>query len=225
MEETLEGHASSVPAQGEVDTTRPFRSVKEAVAVFGERLLTGDASSSHKVTASSKVDTPPMPILSFPNLVPKPVCSSVSSSPNSYHSSTTFNFLRKLEAEVEEIKQELIHMKERESQTAKTIANLRSQVQDRISKLEAAESAQPVDQWQEYRTTNLEERFEYLPSLRQVLSIVRTDDQDQFGRRRIKLQKKKPIVPLVGDMFSRKKGANVDLSSSFYSRSSINSFT
>ncbi|XP_042417201.1 WEB family protein At3g51220-like [Zingiber officinale] len=200
MAETLEGHASSVPAQGEVDTTRPFRSVKEAVAVFGERLLTGDASSSHKVTASSKVDTPPMPILSFPNLVPKP-------------------------AEVEEIKQELIHMKERESQTAKTIANLRSQVQDRISKLEAAESAQPVDQWQEYRTTNLEERFEYLPSLRQVLSIVRTDDQDQFGRRRIKLQKKKPIVPLVGDMFSRKKGANVDLSSSFYSRSSINSFT
>ncbi|XP_042454878.1 WEB family protein At3g51220-like [Zingiber officinale] len=200
MEETLEGHASSVPAQGEVDTTRPFRSVKEAVAVFGERLLTGDASSSHKVTASSKVDTPPMPILSFPNLVPKP-------------------------AEVEEIKQELIHMKERESQTAKTIATLRSQVQDRISKLEATESAQPVDQWQEYRTTNLEERFEYLPTLRQVLSIVRTEDQTQFGRRRIKLQKKKPIVPLVGDMFSRKKGANVDLSSSFYSRSSINSFT
>ncbi|XP_074587428.1 uncharacterized protein LOC141843268 [Curcuma longa] len=225
MAEILEGYASSVPAQGEVDTTRPFRSVKEAVAVFGEHLLTGDASSSHKVTASSKVDTTSRPILSSPNLVPKPVCSSVSSSPNSYHSSTTINFVRKLEAEVEEIKQELIHMKERESQTARTIATLRSQVQNRVSKLEATESVQPVDQWQEYRTTNLEERFEYLPSLRQVLSIVGMEDQDQFGRRRVKPQKKKPIVPLVGDMFSRKKGANVDLGSPFYSRFSINSFT
>lgn len=224
MAETVESHASSsVPAQGEVDTARPFRSVKEAVAVFGERFLTGDASS-HKVTNSSKVDTIPRPILSFPNLVQKPVYSSVSSSPNSYHSSTTFNFLQKLEAEVEEIKQELIHLKERDSRTAKIIATLTSQVENRISKLEATESAPPVDQWQEYRTTNLEERFEYLPSLRQVLSIVGTEDQDQFGRRRIKLQKKKPIVPLVGEMFSSKKGANADLSSSFYSRSSINSF-
>lgn len=224
MAETVESHASSsVPAQGEVDTARPFRSVKEAVAVFGERFLTGDASS-HKVTNSSKVDTTPRPILSFPNLVQKPVYSSVSSSPNSYHSSTTFNFLQKLEAEVEEIKQELIHLKERDSRTAKIIATLTSQVENRISKLEATESAPPVDQWQEYRTTNLEERFEYLPSLRQVLSIVGTEDQDQFGRRRIKLQKKKPIVPLVGEMFSSKKGANADLSSSFYSRSSINSF-
>ncbi|XP_074569392.1 uncharacterized protein LOC141826036 [Curcuma longa] len=219
------GHASSLPkVQGEVDTARPFRSVKEAVAVFGKQqqhFLTGNASS-HKANIRPKVDSIPRPIHS------KPIHSSVSSSPNSCRSSetTAFGFLRKLEAEVEEIKRELIHMKERESETSKAIANLSCQLQNRSSKLEATESALSVDQWQELRAANLEERFEYLPSLREALSIA--EMEDQFGRRRqIKLRKKKkPIVPLVGEIFSRKKrAANGDLTSSFYSRSSIYSFT
>ncbi|KAG6482246.1 WEB family protein At1g75720-like [Zingiber officinale] len=227
----VHGHASSLPkVQGEVETVRPFRSVKEAVAVFGEQqqqhFLTGSASSQKANNTRPKVNSILRPIQS------KPIHSSVSSSPNSCPSSsetTAFGFLRKLEAEVEEIKRELIHMKERESETSKAIATLSCQLQNRSSKLEATESSLSVDQWQEIRAANLEERFEYLPSLREALSIA--EMEDQFGRRRrIKVQKKKkkkPIVPLVSEIFHRKKrDANGDLTSSFYStRSSIYSFT
>ncbi|KAJ8458352.1 hypothetical protein OPV22_031278 [Ensete ventricosum] len=238
----MEGQASSV--LGEVDTTRPFRSVKEAVAVFGERFLAGDAPPPpQKAHADAKPDITPRPTSSLPS--PNPAYSA-SSSPLSYTSSashfirckddeiTVFSCLRKLEAELEEMKRELRLLKERETDTARAIATINSQLHRNMSKLaeiEAAESAVSMEQhtkarserWQNERPRDMEERFEYLPCLGQALSLAEIEDY-LGGRRKIKLQKRKPIIPLLGDLLSRERESS-DLNTTVYSRSSFYSFS
>ncbi|URE28344.1 hypothetical protein MUK42_06699 [Musa troglodytarum] len=239
--ETMEGQASS--ALGEVDTTRPFRSVKEAVAVFGERFLAGDAPPPQKAHADAEPDITPRPTCSLP--APKPAYSA-SSSPLSYTSSashfirckddeiTVFTCLRNLEAELEEMKRELRLLKERESETARAIATINSQLHknmSRLAEIEAAESAVSMEQrtkarserWQDDRPRDMEERLEYLPCLGQALSLAEIEEH-LGGRRKIKLRKRKPIIPLLGHLLSRKRESS-DLNSSVYSRSSFYSFS
>ncbi|XP_008781676.1 WEB family protein At3g51220 [Phoenix dactylifera] len=240
----MEDHESSalavVAERAEVDTTRPFRSVKEAIAVFGERFLAGDAYSQ-KTNSNGKLDMTPEPIYALP--APKPIYSA-SSSPPSYTSSASqfnqdredelliFGSLKKLEAELEETKRELMLLKERESELEIAVATLNAQLQKSMSKLaemEAAKAAegsmdiegQPTkvqsDRWAEERTRDLEAKFDYLPTLAQALSLGGIED-DFGGRTKRKVPKKKPIIPLIGDMFSRKKGS-LDLNNSLYSGS------
>lgn len=200
MSETMEGQASSVPMRGEVETTRPFRSVKDAVAVLDERFLSGHARSPKANTR---------PISSHP--APKAVFSASASRP-SYTSSaalSVFSSLRKVEAELEEMKRELMLLKERESDTARTIATLNFQFRKY-----AAESSVSMElpnktrsePWRDDGPRNIEK------------------ENDFGGRRKIKLQKRKPVIPLIGDLLYRKT-ESTDLNISLYPRSTIYSFS
>lgn len=209
--------ATRVPAQGAVDSARPFRSVKEAVAVYGERLLSGNANSKLDLTSR------PIPtVFPSPPSYSSPAALSIQ---DDHVEITALSSLRKLEAEVAAVKQEVVRLKERESDTARTIAALSSQLQKGVSKFAAANAAESQlpsraqsERWRDRSTRDMEESFEYLPCLGQALGI--SDLEDKFGRRRrrkIKLQnKQKPIVPLIGDLFSRKKSA-FDHNATFYS--------
>ena len=229
--------------RAEVDTTRPFRSVKEAVAVFGERFLAADAYSQKPTAIAPK----PIYSVSTPKSIyaiaaAKPLYSAFSS-PRSYSSSSSrfnqeredeaiiLNSLRKLQAELKETRRELVLLKERESQIAVAVASLNSEVHKSVSKLAEIEAAveaktgkptlaiedQPAmirsERWGEERTG-----FEYVPSLAEALSLGEMED-NFGGRRKPKMQKKKPIVPLIGDMFSSKKKVSADFDNSLYTRS------
>lgn len=133
---------------------------------------------------------------------------------------------------MEEVKRELMLLKERESETEMAVATLTAQLHESVSKLaeieatKAEESSLSIEgrsshveshRWADERTRELEARFEHLPTLAQALSLG--DIEDGFGGRgKRKLPKKKPIIPLIGHIFSRRKSSS-DLNHSLYSRS------
>ncbi|URD87183.1 hypothetical protein MUK42_28440 [Musa troglodytarum] len=217
----MEGQLSSPPPsvivsdRAEVDTSRPFRSVKEAVAVFGDRFLAGNGSSQKNTRSRPVTSVPP----------PKQP-SSASSSPPSYSSSAShfvqekeeelviLSSLRKLEAELKEAKRELALLKGRESETEVAVASLSAQLSESMSKLaemEAAmeDEAQPCrvrsERWQEERMEDFKASLEYLPTLAQAFGLAGLEE-GFGGRRKREVPKKKPIIPLIPAIFSKKKG-------------------
>ncbi|KAA8545479.1 hypothetical protein F0562_020263 [Nyssa sinensis] len=110
-----------------VDTSRPFTSVKEAVAIFGERFLVGGIYSPK------------------PSPFPKQETSwKFSPSPKKMTKDdgdhTVAETLKKLEAELEETKTELKLLKERESETEVALASLNAELHKNMSKLAQAEA-------------------------------------------------------------------------------------
>ncbi|CAA0838995.1 Unknown protein [Striga hermonthica] len=168
-----------------IDTSRPFRSVKEAVAIFGERILAGEIINPKPFTLPQK---------ETPLFSPSPM---TEKSPMWAHTASPGPMLveeavRKLEAELEEAKKELKLLKERESENEAALAEVRRNV----SKLAEAESSADV-----VGTSR---------KLAQILSIGEDESLFVGKKKERKVRKKKPIVPLVGDLFGRKKGASSD---------------
>lgn len=189
---------------GEVVTARPFRSVKEAVAVFGECLAAGD-----------KLESNPNPI--YAAISPQPSFSS------SYSSSSQFNedkedelmivnSLKKFEAELESVKRELMLMKERDIETETLVASLNEELKKSMSKLSAIEEKGGVqsERLRENKDIGREMSSEYWPALAQALSLGVVEGGYCERKRKAKIIKKKPIVPLLGDMFFKKKEKDDD---------------
>lgn len=212
-----------------VDTSRPFRSVKEAVAVFGERLLVGEAYSS-----SPKPSTHvPFPEIETWN---QPLPSSTTTVKEEKEHEV-LDTLKKLEAELEETKEELRLLKEREEDTEVALASLNAELHKNMSKLAEAEAAAAAKavatrrrmtmgcesgrieeemKRSELKMMRMEEAES--PTLAQILSFG--DKIGYFGGKKEKKKiKKKPIIPLVGDLLFRKKGSHEHAL-----RSSFNSF-
>ncbi|PPD71178.1 hypothetical protein GOBAR_DD31935 [Gossypium barbadense] len=178
-----------------VDTSRPFRSVKEAVAVFGERLLVGEIYTPKPYTYSR----PPSQEITW--FSPSPL-SRKEDDQESIHHQGVLDTLKKLETELEETKAELKLLKERESETEVALASLNAELHKNMSKLARAEAA--AAKMAAETTTP-----------RTILSIG--EKEGYFGgKRERKLMKKKPIVPLVGDWLFKKKGSPTTLHNPLY---------
>lgn len=130
--------------------------------------------------------------------------------------------LKRLESELQETKMEVKLLKERESETEVALASLNAELHknmSKIAKVEAAEAGKAaaksvalVDGNQETGTRDEERRkFEVMvkdvdsPTLAQILSI--SDYDCYFGNRNNvkRKMKKKPIIPLVTDIFPWRK--------------------
>ncbi|MFQ6657015.1 hypothetical protein Gotur_026870 [Gossypium turneri] len=212
-----------------VDTSRPFRSVKEAVAVFGERLLVGEIYTPKPYTYSR----PPSQEITW--FSPSPL-SRKEDDQESIHHQGVLDTLKKLETELEETKVELKLLKERESETEVALASLNAELHKNMSKLARAEAAaakmaaetttprtvsmemgnKSEDRArEEERRKELMKRMENNPTLSQILSIG--EKEGYFGgKRERRLMKKKPIVPLVGDWLFKKKSSPTTLHNPLY---------
>ena len=208
-----------------VDTSRPFRSVKEAVAIFGERLLVGEIYTPKPYTYSGP---PSQEITWYP---PSPQNRKEDDQESIQQG--VLDTLKKLEAELEETKTELKLLKERESETEIALASLNAELHKNMSKLAEAEAAaakraattprtatfemgngEDVAR-EEERRKELKKKMENNPTLSQILSIGEKEGY-YGGKRERKLMKKKPIVPLVGDCFFKKKGSPTTLHNPLY---------
>ncbi|KAI3898088.1 hypothetical protein MKW92_041882 [Papaver armeniacum] len=236
-----------------VDTSRAFRSVKEAVAIFDERLLAGvffssspkpqtvSTSFKNQETQPSKLRSSPPPL---PPQLPLVLAASsnispIKQKPTEDGNATVKNMLKKLKNELEETKRELNLLKERESETEVALATLNAELHKNMAKMAEAEalaageraavaskrstqlyiggcgdhkyagSSHEADDIRE-EITKMER---YSTSLAEVLSLGEKEGyfdhfQDKKTLKKNKMasiKKEKPIIPLVGDFFSRKK--------------------
>ncbi|XP_075651908.1 uncharacterized protein LOC142622344 [Castanea sativa] len=237
-----------------VDTSSPFRSVKEAVAILSERLLLGEMYSPspkpYNVNVGDIFSPSPKPYnvnvgeIFSPspkpynvNIVPNttrnlvfsdddsPTRNLVFSDNKREDESLVLDALKKLEAELEETKVELKMLKERESETEVALASLNAELHKNMSKLAKAEAAAATNALivnrnrevrEEERKRELMIRMEDSTTLAQILSL---GEEGYFGGKvhEKKAMKKKPIIPLVGDLFSRKKRSSKTMQNPLYS--------
>jgi len=192
---TMDSHFTST-----VDTSRPFSSVKEAVAIFGQRLLLGELYSPKPFSP----DTPPK----TPSPSPSPMKKTHQDNGN------LVDVIKKLEAELEKTKAELKLLKERGSETEVALATLNAQLHKNMAKLAQAEAAAAGKA--AAATPSKTVRFEISEdgknrgktgesqSLGHILSLGEKDHV--FGSK--KKRKQKPIIPLVGDLFFWRKSSS-----------------
>ncbi|XP_062223100.1 WEB family protein At1g75720-like [Phragmites australis] len=201
----MEATAASAASRAEVDTSRPFQSVREAVVVFGERYA-GDGGSSSNASSESSVK------LSA--------------------SSMMLDCLKKLEADLAEAKCELVQLKQRQSQMEMAMSSLSVQFSNGLDVISGLSKGKEVavvgapatgeddgngwvrsDRWDESRAEEWMANLEYLPSLSEALTIKMIEND--FGERkegkvkskkaaRKKHKKQKNGISLVGGIFSKK---------------------
>ncbi|GAB4847856.1 hypothetical protein Ancab_026917 [Ancistrocladus abbreviatus] len=179
-----------------VDTSSPFRSVKEAVARFN--------------LAGNVIPLPKLPPIAKDEAAHKFDESRVAlTCQNDDHNSNdeaVENILKKLVAELEETKMEIKLLKERESETEVALASLNAQLHRNMSKMAEAEAAEAakaaaIGQKDDGRKRDIIGRAEEFSPIT-LGQVLRFDERDEV---KLMKRKKKPIIPLVTDIFVWKK--------------------
>ncbi|XP_020417399.1 WEB family protein At1g75720 isoform X2 [Prunus persica] len=222
MENNNETAAAGVQVQGvrrmkraEIDTRQPFRSVKEAVSLFGEKFLAGELyatqlkqngahENGHRHGPASRIGSVTAELEETKQSLQKA----------REESELMENCLSSLKQELERTKRELHQLKEREYEKqfveAEIIEDVRNIVEDSDStkfemKTQTSDEEEGSFEFQNKRYVT----FANPPSLAQVKIAQGLGVDEKLQRHpslSLKKKKNKPFIPLIAGMFSKKKG-------------------
>ena len=172
---------ATAASRAEVDTSRPFQSVREAVEVFGERRHAGGGGGSG--SSSNGSSAPPAA------------------------AAVMLECLKKLEEDLAEAKGEVVELRQRQAQMEVAVSSLSVQFSKGLAVYSSLSKGKEVavvvgeeeeeedggghgrvrsDRWDESRAEEWVASLEYLPSLSEALAIKMVEDDLQGDRRKVK---------------------------------------
>ncbi|XP_004292952.1 PREDICTED: WEB family protein At1g75720 [Fragaria vesca subsp. vesca] len=204
--------------RAEIDTRQPFRSVKEAVALFGERVLAGEVyatklkqlqdEASENGHGTSKIGTVTAELEETKQNLQKA----------KQESELMETCLSSLKQELDRTKRELQQLKEREYDKhfieSDETEDVKIVEDDHSTKIENKNSTQRNNvadmndvglEFQKKRYVT----FAHPPSVAKVMIPQGGAGVEKLERQSsLKKKKKKPLIPLIAGIFSKKKGSD-----------------
>ncbi|XP_030541466.1 WEB family protein At1g75720 [Rhodamnia argentea] len=192
--------------RAEIDTRPPFRSVREAVSLFGEQVLAGEVYAGNKtkeVGGASRIGRITAELEEAKQRLEEAREDGVRMA----------NHLSSLEQELERTKQELALLKKQ--QPDKHLINMMAESEGEeemkdVKSVEAPSESELAEAlWFDEEKTGFHEK-RYVTFADRVLTPQSDDEAWQghasIGNNKMKKKKNKPLIPLLGEILSKRKG-------------------
>ncbi|KAM0942360.1 hypothetical protein DsansV1_C15g0137431 [Dioscorea sansibarensis] len=198
-----------VMGRSEIDTSAPFRSVKEAVMLFGEKVLAGEIYGHRLNQMQAAAEKRHEMGLSRLSSIASELEQTRQNLEKAREESLEMaNCLSSLRKELQKAKKELTQLKEAKHSSPKKQV-MESEIEEDLkfveNKTEMMPKSNDVFEFQKRRCVT----FANPPSLAQVINPqneIVLERQLSVDRDSVSLKKKKkPLIPLIGGMFSKKK--------------------